>query len=126
MNKATDLIFNAIKDKSGFNFDRNGSVVVFKKGFMVGGYHKCLKYITSDQDKLKQGIKEMLGILETNFNNDYVLGWWESNGCIYLDISKNLKDLYESLKVAFNQNQRAIYDIKNDKEILLKNNLTKK
>lgn len=48
--------------------------------------------------------------------NGYV-GTWLSKGMIYLDISVNIKDLNEALRLGKEYNQLAIYDIKNDKVI---------
>lgn len=117
----TENVLDLIKNKQGFNFDSNGKVVSYKKGFMVGGFHKCLKYVNTDFDNLRLGIESMLYILRYYFNKDYILGWWESGGCIYLDISKNINDFYDAITIAFTQNQKAIYDIENDKEITLEN-----
>jgi hypothetical protein len=114
---ASKLVLNAIKKEYGFNFDKNGNVVKFDKGFMVGGFHKCLKFEKTDTLGLDVGITKMLFILRKEFDNDYVLGWWEKGGYIYLDISSNILDFENALWLGFNQNQKAIYDLENDKEI---------
>jgi hypothetical protein len=116
---ASQLVLNAIKKKFGFNFDINGNKVEFNSGYMVGGYHKCLKFEKSNTLGLSVGITKMLFILRKDFDNEHVLGWWENNGCIYLDISKCIKDFEKAKEIGFNHNQVAIYDIKNAIDIKL-------
>jgi hypothetical protein len=51
---------------------------------------------------------------------DTYLGGWLDGGMAYLDISKNVKDLNEVLKMAKAENQLAIYDVVKGESIYLK------
>jgi hypothetical protein len=113
-----EKIVKAIKNNKGFNFDRFGNVVEFDSGYMVGGFYKCLRLT---ENTLEKGVIEMLGYLHDKYVG--VLGVWKKGGFIYLDISKNITDLEQAKEIGFYQNQVAIYDIKNDKEIILDNDL---
>jgi hypothetical protein len=112
-------VIKAIQNKEAFNFDKQGKALSFNQGYMVGGFHKCLKVKQDNLKELKKAINEMLEILDQCFNSDYVLGWWDHEGFIYLDISKNVLKLDLAKKIGIYQNQKAIFDIKEGKEIFL-------
>jgi hypothetical protein len=116
---ATKKVMNAIKEKKGFNFSRYGKIVNYKNGFMVGGFYECLKTKKDNELDLELSIKKMLKNLDKYFNKDYVLGWWEYKGYIYLDISRNILDLKKAKEIGLKQFQKAIFDIINGKEIFL-------
>lgn len=116
-------IAQAIIDEAGFNFDTEGNVVNFTEGYMVGGFHKCLK-IPRNYKKVEEvidAVEEMLKILKDfrTISKKFVLGAWVKDGFIYLDISKNIKDRMTALHTGTRQSQKAIYDIKNNFDIEL-------
>jgi hypothetical protein len=55
-------------------------------------------------------------------DNAYI-GVWKKDGFIYLDISKCISDLEKAKEIGFYHNQIAIYDNKNNLEIILDNGL---
>ena len=122
-NNQVEKIIKAIEKNKGFNFDKNGDAVSFDSGYWVGGYYKCLK-LTSDT--LGKGVNELWYYLVDNYdyeNSKGYIGVWKKDGFIYLDISKNISDLEKAKEIGFYHNQVAIYDIKNDLEIILDNGL---
>ena len=56
---------------------------------------------------------------ETLSNNHNYLGAWIENDKVYLDISQQFFDKHQALTIAFNQQQRAIYDAFKDEVINL-------
>jgi hypothetical protein len=124
--KPKHIVAQAILDEAGFNFDTEGNVVNFTEGYMVGGFHKCLK-ISRNYVKVEEvidAVEEMLTLLESfrkhsSFPKNFVLGAWVKDGFIYLDISKNIRDKMTALHTGTRQSQKAIYDIKNNVDIEL-------
>jgi hypothetical protein len=116
-----EKIVKAIKNNKGFNFDRFGKVVEFNKGYMVGGYYKCLRLT---EKTLEKGVSELWNYLTDSYylDNSYI-GVWKKDGFIYLDISKCISDLEKAKEIGFYHNQIAIYDNKNNLEIILDNGL---
>lgn len=116
-------VAQAIIDEAGFNFDTEGNVVDFINGFMVGGYHKCLKIPRNYKkvEDLIDAVEEMLTILEDfrTISKKFVLGAWVKDGFIYLDISANINDEDKARYIGTRQSQKAIYDIVKGKEIEL-------
>lgn len=53
--------------------------------------------------------------------SDNFLGSWISDdNYLYIDIAKNVQDIGDAIRIGMINNQLAIYDISNDKEIKLK------
>jgi hypothetical protein len=122
-NNQVEKIIKAIKENKGFNFDKNGDSVSFDSGYWVGGYYKCLKLTN---ETLGKGVNELWYYLVDNYdyeNSKGYIGVWKKDSFIYLDISKCIKDLEKAKEIGFYHNQIAIYDIKNDLEIILDNDL---
>ena len=49
--------------------------------------------------------------------NKYVLGLWENQGKLYIDVSINYQDLETAKSFGKANEQLAIWDLKNNKEI---------
>ena len=86
------------------------------KGYMVS-YVGC-ETITSvlTLDILVKYIKHYIDYLSTS---DVYVGIWLNDGNWYLDISENVSDKDEAIKVARLRKQIAIWDCENNKEIRL-------
>jgi hypothetical protein len=122
-NNQVEKIIKAIKENKGFNFDKNGDAISFDSGYWVGGYYKCLKLTN---DTLGKGVNELWYYLVDNYdyeNSKGYIGVWKKDGFIYLDISKCISDLEKAKEIGFYHNQIAIYDNKNNLEIILDNGL---
>ena len=88
-----------------------------KSGFMV-----------SIRDILKMPLDLWLELEEQSSINDYseiaknvngYIGCWIDNGDVYIDISANIQDRGQALKVARENGQLAIYDIEKNESIYL-------
>jgi len=58
--------------------------------------------------------------LEDELRHLYFGGWLDNEGYIYLDMNIYILDFVMAIKEAIKQNQVAIYDLKNEKSIYLK------
>lgn len=114
MLKVRDLKEMAVKN-GGFSLSSNGDSP--KSGFMV-----------SIRDILKMPLDLWLELEEQTSIDDYseiaenvngYIGCWIDNGDVYIDISANIQDREQALKVARENGQLAIYDIEKNESIYL-------
>jgi hypothetical protein len=128
--KNLDLSMNVLEQylSGKNNFNHEGKPVQYNGGYMVslGGYETI---ITMNETRphtstaqLLNDISEKLEILkrikETE-TDELVLGLWRDNNKVYIDISRNIKDKTEALAYGKHHNQKAIYDLANDKSIFI-------
>lgn len=88
-----------------YNLDATLNEVNFTTGYMVS---------LKDTD---YSLVEKLEFIAKN--KGFVLGLWENEGRVFVDISMNVSDLRDALALGKFNNQLAIYDIVNDKSIYL-------
>lgn len=113
------LKVNELKDlalkNGGFSLSPDGSTP--KSGYMV-----------SVQDILKMPLDLWLQLEDQASIDDYskiasevngYIGCWIDEDNVYMDISTNIQDKNEALKIARINNQLAIYDINNNESIYL-------
>ncbi len=94
-----------------------------KKAELKGGYMVSLEGAETqvkgdDYNAIKKAIKEKQEIIKDK-NNMYI-GLWLDGGIMYVDISINIIDKVEALEFAKYNKQLAIYDLKNNDSIYLK------
>lgn len=89
-----------------------------KKGFMVSLEGTETQTQGDDYQAINQAIKEKQEIIKDS-NNMYI-GLWLNNNIMYIDISINIEDKTEALEFAKYNKQLAIYDLKNNDSIYLK------
>ena len=87
-------------------------------GFMVSleGAESQIK--GDDYNAIKKAIEEKQEIIKDNKN--LFIGLWLDGGIMYVDISININDKVEALEFAKKNKQLAIYDLKNNDSIYLK------
>lgn len=103
------------------NFDINGVPTILTEGYMVafkGGVvlNKVKEYNNYDMTKVKEAI---LKLLDINVHLGYIgyIGFWENEDKLYIDLSVNILLIGGALTFGHMQDQIAIYDLKNHKEI---------
>lgn len=89
-----------------------------KKGFMVSLEGTETQTQGDDYQAIKKAIEDKQAIIKDN-NNMYI-GLWLDNNIMYIDISINIIDKVEALEFAKYNKQLAIYDLKNNDSIYLK------
>lgn len=89
-----------------------------KSGYMVSLY---------GTEKKEKNIEKVIDIIEARAeelkkgnNKGFFVGVWYYDGAWYVDTSKNIKDLKHAIYYGESQKQLAIYDLKNNKDIMLK------
>jgi len=85
-------------------------------GYMVSIQGQEWKVSTINDDILKFYVKHHLNEL---WDEDRFLGIWLNKGQWYLDVSVNVEDLDEALRLGKNNNQIAIWDCAKAEEIRL-------
>lgn len=99
-----------------------------KSGYMVSikDAIKIRLNITLKDSEKEKVIGKAVHEALTNYGSllvesDNFLGSWISDdNHIYIDIAKNVQDIGDAIRIGMINNQLAIYDISNDKEIKLK------
>ena len=86
------------------------------KGYMVGGFGKELIFPSISEVNLSS---VETWIEEHKLRKDQYYGVWIDKGKVYFDVSVNLQDLNQSLKIALVKKQKAIYDLNKNEEIRL-------
>ena len=113
--KQLEKLKNYIIENDGATISPTGELQSLQTGFMVSlsGYEKIYKDIKFIDLKM---IKSYLRIAKSK--NAFV-GFWVSDKKIYIDLSINVIEKCEALELAKQNNQLAIFDCLNLKEIRL-------
>ena len=99
---------NYIIENDGLTLSSDGEIANLKTGYMVSlsGYEKVIKDIKFlELAQVKSYLKKAKRL------NAFV-GFWVDDGKIYLDLSINISNKKEALKIAKNNKQLAIFDCK--------------
>lgn len=121
MENLKNIINEGLKS-GGFTIDRNYQSIKTKKGYMVSLANSEQTYnINTDLNILENAITEYQKKIATKRN--YYIGLWVDNDIIYLDISKHYTSKNQAIKVGIDNEQLAIYDIKNQSSIYLTKNV---
>lgn len=122
--KTTDTtaekILTQFKTKGRHNFNKNGRAIKPKAIGYIVSQDKGIKVIDKplahlDFEAIEQDLKALIKrVRATEF-----IGLWLDSGIIYIDISRVIQSKENALKLAKEQNQKAIYDLKNKKTIYL-------
>jgi hypothetical protein len=113
-----------LKAKGGFSVKALTSLgyepLKSSMGFMVSikKYEEALEPKDFTYERVKAYLSKEG--LEGEFRRLYFGGWLDNEGYIYLDMNIYILDFVMAIKEAIKQNQLAIYDLKNEKSIYLK------
>lgn len=111
-----DKMIEEILKNGGATLDTNYNNFNANAGYMVSLYGYETKINIDNIDAIKKEIETKKEIAKQL--NAYV-GLWVDNVLMYVDISKHIINYNRALEVARNNEQLAVYDIKNDKSIYL-------
>lgn len=105
-------IKSVVNTYKGATLSSNLDNATIKSGYMVSlnGY----EYITTVKELTNDLLKEYKRIAKRN--GAYV-GLWLDSKDLYLDLSVNIQDKRQALKIARDNEQLAIYDCKNEVSI---------
>lgn len=109
------MIKEIIKN-GGATLDTNYNNFNSSIGFMVSLFGYETKLNINNIEGIKKEIENKK--TEAKKRNAYI-GLWVDNGLMYLDISKHIIDYNKALETARENEQLAVYDLKNDKSIYL-------
>jgi hypothetical protein len=123
--KTTDTtaerILTQFKTKGRHNFNKNGRAIKPKAIGYIVSQDKGIKVIDKPLEHLNfKEIEQDLKALIKRVRATEFIGLWLDNGIIYIDISRVIQSKENALKLAKEQNQKAIFDIKNNKVIFVK------
>ena len=111
----TKVLETAIANK-GISYSISTGNYNVTTGYMVSIQGQEWKVSTINDDILKFYVKHHLNEL---WDEDRFLGIWLNKGQWYLDVSVNVEDLDEALRLGKNNNQIAIWDCAKAEEIRL-------
>lgn len=106
-----------ILKNGGATLDYNYNNFKSDKGFMVSLRGEEVKIDKNDIEAIKKEIENKKNFIKNK--KGLYIGLWLENDIMYIDISKHIIDYLEALEVARNNEQKAIYNLKNDKSIYL-------
>lgn len=107
--KRLKYLKNMIVENDGLTLSSDGEIANLKTGYMVS---------LSDYEKEIKNIKflklaQVKSYLKKAKKLNAFVGFWVDNNKIYLDLSINVSNKKEALKIAKINNQLAIFDCKN-------------
>ena len=110
--KIIEIIKNggATLDQNYNNFNNDNGFMVSIKGQEVKVSKNDIKGIQREIEKKRDFIKDKKGLF---------IGLWLDNDIMFIDVSIHIIDYLEALEVARNNEQLAIYDLKNNNSIYL-------
>ena len=101
--------------KNGGGTLKDNKLVEFDSGYIVA-FKEFEKVIDMDNS-----IYETMALLQDYIDkhNDSYIGFWINEGNIYLDVVQNISNYHIAILEGLRQNQKAIWDCKECKEIWL-------
>lgn len=117
MKRLIEKIIETTNKTGGASFNLN--VESPKKGFMVATSGNEL--VIPEKDFTRKTLRNYVKSNLKNINAKNVnVGTWKENGLVYLDISINIQDKKEAIKLGKENNQIAIFDLSNFESVYLK------
>jgi len=115
-NKINKLINYTIKN-GGVSFNKNLEILEDLKGFTVS--IQKFEYTTKIEniEEIKNNIQDKINILNKSIKNNYFIGLWLYDNILYIDINKIELNKSRALELGKKENQKAIFDNVNKKEI---------
>lgn len=121
MENLKNIIKEGLKN-GGFTIDSFYQSIKAKNGYMVSLANSEQTFdINTDLNILEKAITEYQAKIANKRN--YYIGLWVDDNLIYLDISKHYTSKNQAVKVGIDNEQLAIYDIKNQSSIYLTKNV---
>ena len=111
-NKIIEIIEN-----KGATLDYNYNNFNSDKGFMVSIKGQEVKVNKNNIEEIKKEIEKKKEFIENK--KGLYIGLWLDSDIMYIDVSIHIIDYLEALEIARNNDQLAIYDLKNNDSIYL-------
>lgn len=115
-------LINNIICKGGATLDRDLQPIDTKTGYMVSYFETEKTFDLNGIDY--EAISKLILKRQADLKENEYLGFWVYKGKLYIDISILINDLKQARQVGINNNQLAIYDLKNDKSIEIMEDVT--
>ena len=112
----TKKIMEIIENK-GATLDFNLNDFKSENGFMVSLQGMEIKVNVSNIEDIKEEVEKKREFIKDK--KGLYIGLWLDDDIIYVDVSIHIVDYREALEVGRNNNQKAIYDLKNNDSIYL-------
>lgn len=112
-----DKMIKTIIKNGGATLDCNYNNFNASAGYMVSLYGYETKISINNIEEIKKEILKKMELIRTK--KGCFVGLWVENDLLYIDISKHIEDYNKALEVARNNQQKAVYNLKNDKSIYL-------
>lgn len=106
-----------ILENKGATLDNNYNDFTSDKGFMVSLKGQEKKVNKNDIEEIKKEIENKKRLIENK--KGLYIGLWLENDTLFIDISIHIIDYLKALEVARNNDQLAIFDLKNKDSIYL-------
>lgn len=117
MNNLKEIILKSIK-QGGATLDKYYKPLNQKTGYMVSlANHETTFTINTDINIIINKVQEYQKLIKQK--QHHFIGLWVDDNTIYLDISKHFQDKQNAVNFGIDNDQLAIYDLKNDKSIYL-------
>lgn len=113
---------NSIIENSGASYNLLSGEFNPNNGYMVSikGHELKIPYNTEGlQYEIAQYIKTKADILISGLSENKFIGAWLNDGYLFLDVSIKVDTLNEAIQLGRENNQLAIFDCSNGKEITL-------
>lgn len=111
-----EKIIEIIENK-GATLDYNYNDFTSDKGFMVSLQGQEIKVNKNDIQGIKKEIEKKREFIGNK--KGLLIGLWLDSDIMFIDVSTHIVDYLEALEVARNNDQLAIYDLKNNDSIYL-------
>ena len=111
-------ILKILNESNGVTLDLKGEPLKADTGYLVSikDYESIINQNLINENSLNLIIQKMI----TESPNNAYIGLWQNKAKLYLDYSVLIQDKKKALKFAKDNEQLAIFDVKNNKEIFIK------
>lgn len=114
-NLAQSIFIEVNSGESGATFNFDGQKVNFEKGYMVSRKSPSLILSYSQFEKLTlDSLGELLKKLYFKASKFDYLGYWFDDQKIYIDLSINIENKSQAIQFGLANDQKAIWDCKNE------------
>lgn len=110
-------MIKTIINNGGATLDYNYNNFNASAGYMVSLRGEEVKIDKNDIENIKKEIENKKNFIKNK--KGLYIGLWVDNDIMYIDVSKHIINYLQALEVGRNNEQKAIYDLKNDKSIYL-------
>lgn len=109
-----------IINNGGITLDIDGEKMTKTEGFMVSIYGEEVQVNVDNEEGILKAINEKLEKIKKLNKESLYVGVWLDNGVIYVDISIHIIEKNEALEFGKNNKQIAVYDLKNNQSLYIK------